>query len=243
MWHYDHGRSEEFGKSADEWAEAFGIEDPPKRPRNKEEDEIVLSSAEDTVSSTSDSEEDILEDKHHKHHNAVAVGFAKVGDSIGNTFSKITPGPSIHERKKMEKEARHKRHEERRARKLEAKRQRIEAEKRVQEEKEEERQQREEEEEREVEASYQGYLSRMTQLSLNAGNRVADYVPRCKLEFGRSLSLSFNFKTEASGTDFGSSVWVSHLPSAYGTADLGGNYLKAYTSPVEGEAKEQAQEA
>jgi len=93
-WHYDHGRSEEFGKSTNENASELGIEDPPSRPQNKDSAEIVLSSDEDTGSDTANSEDDILDDPHHHHHNSVAVGFAKVGDNIANTFSKLGPGKS-----------------------------------------------------------------------------------------------------------------------------------------------------
>lgn len=158
-WAYDHGRSEEFGTSADEWAKELGIEEPAERPKNKSEDDIVLSSAEDTVSDTTDSESDILDDPHHHHHNSVAVGFAKFGDNVANTFSKIGPGPSLHEKRRVQREAKHQKHEERRAKKLEKKRKRIEAERAHQEQIEEEN--RKAEENGDVEKSYTAWLGQI----------------------------------------------------------------------------------
>ena len=180
-WTYDHGREEEFGESVQEWAEDAGIEEPKERPINGHDaNNIELSSDEDTVSSTSNSESDPLDDPHHHHHSAVTVGFAKVGDKLANGFSKLTPGPSLHKKKKAEREERHRAHESRRQAKLEAKRKRIEAERLKQEELEEDRLNREQEEEEQVNASYASYLYRVGSLGLAAGDKVADYVPAGK---------------------------------------------------------------
>ena len=155
------------GKSTNENASELGVEDPPSRPQNKDSAEIVLSSDEDTGSDTANSEDDILDDPHHHHHNSVAVGFAKVGDNIANTFSKLGPGKSIKEKRRARREETHARHEERRARKLEKKKQRIEAEQRHQEEL---RQQEEDQHatEEDVANSYAAYLSRLAHLPIDA---------------------------------------------------------------------------
>lgn len=120
LWRYDHGRKEEFGTSANEWAKEVGVEDPAERPVNKapEDVELVLDTDEDTVSSTDPSDEDPLDDPQHHHHSAVTVGFAKVGDGIANTFSKITPGPSLHKKKREKRALKHEEHEERRKAKV-----------------------------------------------------------------------------------------------------------------------------
>jgi hypothetical protein len=158
-WRYDHGRTEEFGISADDYAQELGITEPPARPKNKDEDDIVLSSDEDTVSDTTDSESDILDDPHHRHHNSVAVGFAKFGDTVANKFSKIGPGPSLHEKKRQKREKKHAEHEASRSKKLEKKRARIEAEHRHQEELEEAN--RKAEEDGAIENSYQAWLGQI----------------------------------------------------------------------------------
>lgn len=201
IWHYDHGHNEEFGTSANEYASDLGIEDPPSRPENGDGSQtVVLSSDEDTCSSTDDSENDALDDPHHKHHSSVTVGMAKLGDGVANTFSKITPGPSLHEKQRAKKEARHKRHEERRKRKLEAKKKRLEIERRQQEEEEErERQKTDEQREEEVNSSYQAYLAKMAELTLDVGHKAAGYVPACECRdcktrerMGRSIWADVN---------------------------------------------------
>lgn len=107
VWFYNHGRSEKFGISADDWAKELGIEEPPSRPHNESafdnEDNLELDSAEDTMSSTDPSDEDPLNDPNHHHHSAVQVGLAKFGDKLANTASKVTPGPSLHEKKRKTK--------------------------------------------------------------------------------------------------------------------------------------------
>ena len=180
LWHYDHGRHEEFGESADDWAPELGIEDPVERPRNNKEEAVVLSSDEDTVSSTDDSENDVLDDPHHRHHNAVVVGFAKFGYKTTNALSHLKPGPTLREKQQAKKDEKHRRHEERRATKLEMKRKRIEAQRLREEEDEDARAEREEEETKQVEASYSGYLSSIANLSLNVSNKAADFVPASK---------------------------------------------------------------
>lgn len=220
VWRYDHGRTQELGESVQPWAEEANIEDPAERPHNgNSTEDIALSSDEDTVSSTSDSEAEAIEDPHHHHHNAVTVGFAKVGDGIANGFSKLTPGPSLHAKRKALKEERHKRHEAARARKLEEKRKRIEAERQRQEELEEDRIARERKEEEEINSSYIDYVRRVGSLSLSATNAVADYVPAGKSK----LTFVEGCKTDG----------VCHLLSP---PVLGGNILKKVTSPSPSEA-------
>lgn len=166
VWKYDHGSRGEFGTSGNEWASEVGIQDPPERPHNKDENDIVLSSSEDTVSDTTDSEDDILDDPNHHHHNSVAVGFAKFGDGVANTFSKIGKGPSLHAKRKQKREEKHARHEAIRQKKLEAKKQRIEAEQAHQEKLEEDN--RKAEEEGAMDASYQAYLAKFAHLPIDA---------------------------------------------------------------------------
>lgn len=177
VWHYNHGRSEKFGRSADDWAKELGIEDPPSRPHNEsaydDDDELTLDSAEDTMSSTDPSEDDPLDDPHHRHHSAVTVGFAKLGDKIANTASKVTPGPSLHEKRRQQRQRKHEEHEKRRQKKLALKKARLEKERKEQ----EEREMTEQEEEEAINNSYLSYLSSMGNLTLEVGNKVADYVP------------------------------------------------------------------
>jgi hypothetical protein len=185
-WRYDRGRKEQFGVSADTWAKELNIEDPSERPRNlfDDPDEIALDSAEDTVSSTDPSDEDPLDDPHHHHHSAAKVGLAKFGDGIANSFSHMTPGPSIHEKKRIMRAKKHEEHERRRQKKLELKRAQLEKKRKE----EEERAMTEQEEEEAINSSYTSYLASFGNLTLAAGNKAADYVPAG--EFALSLFLT-----------------------------------------------------
>lgn len=180
VWHYSHGRQEKFGISADEWAKELGIEDPPSRPHNEsaydDDDNLELDSAEDTMSSTDPSEDDPLDDPHHHHHSAVTVGFAKFGDKIANTASKITPGPSLHEKKQAQRARKHEEHEKRRQKKIALKKAKLEKERREA----EQREMTEQEEEEAISNSYLSYLSSFGNLTLGVTNKAADYVPAGK---------------------------------------------------------------
>ncbi|KAK9898506.1 CRAL/TRIO domain-containing protein [Cystobasidium minutum MCA 4210] len=177
VWHYNAGRTEKFGTSADDWAKDLGIEDPPSRPHNEspydEEDLLALNSAEDTVSSTDPSDEDPLDDPHHHHHSAVTVGFAKFGDKIANTASKVTPGPSLHEKKRQERARKHEEHEKRRQKKIALKKAKLEEERK----RAEEREMTEQQEEEAITSSYAAFLGSIGNMTLGATNKVADYVP------------------------------------------------------------------
>lgn len=177
VWHYNAGRTEKFGTSADEWAKELGIEDPPSRPHNEspydEDDVLALNSAEDTVSSTDPSEDDPLDDPHHHHHSAAKVGLAKFGDAIANTASKITPGPSLHEKKRQERARKHEEHEKRRQKKIALKKAKLEQERKAA----EEREMTEEQEEEAITSSYLSFLAPIGNLTLGVGNKAADYVP------------------------------------------------------------------
>lgn len=189
IWHYNHGRTEKFGTSANDWAKEVGIEEPASRPLNEspydEDDVLALDSAEDTMSSTDPSEDDPLDDPHHHHHSAVQVGFAKFGDKIANTASKVTPGPSLHEKKKAQRQRKHEEHEKRRQKKIALKKAKLEKERQAQ----EEREMTEQEEEEAINNSYLSYLAPVGNLTLGVTNKVADYVPAG--EFFLSLSSCY----------------------------------------------------
>lgn len=227
VWHYNHGRVEKFGTSADEWAKELGIEDPPSRPHNEspydDDDILALDSAEDTMSSTDPSEDDPLDDPLHHHHSAATVTFAKFGDKIANTASKVTPGPSLHEKKRQQRARKHEEHEKRRQKKIALKKAKLEKER----EEAEKREMTQQEEEEAIQSSYMRFLGAMGNLTLGVGNKAADYVPSGELT---AHPANLAFLNELGMPGIISLKSNPFVPCVCLNAAIGGDYLKSITT-------------